>query len=237
MPGVSHWLLIACGGLLGSSHCVGMCGGFVLALGQREPRLGANFRRQLVYALGRVSTYTLGGAFAGFGGWQLARAAAPLVNAQALLLLLAGALVFLQGLATTDLWPKRPQSHGPSSCPGARPFGALLRSPKLPTVFVGGLANGLIPCGLVYAYLALAVSTGNLFLGMATMAAFGLGTMPVMILTGCGTSLLSLASRRRLFQAAAWAVVLTGALTVYRGADLLVHNGLFPEPGCPACSS
>ena len=75
------YLLVFVGGLLGSAHCVGMCGGFVLALGVR-PGLFANLRRQIAYGLGRVFTYTVGGIAAGMVGLRLEGSAATLINAQ-----------------------------------------------------------------------------------------------------------------------------------------------------------
>jgi sulfite exporter TauE/SafE len=230
-----YWLLLFLGGILGSSHCVGMCGGFVLTLGHGESRVGVNLRRQLLYALGRICTYTLAGAVVGYGGWRLDRELAPLVNAQALLLILAGIFVLVQGLFTAGVFRKLWVSQKGKTCPGAGPFASLLRSRGTGVVFVAGMLNGLIPCGLVYSYLLLAVSSGNLFLGMATMAVFGLGTLPVLVLTGCGASFLSLPSRRRLFQVAAWALVLVGGLTIYRGADLLIQPAEAPSAHCPLC--
>jgi hypothetical protein len=53
-------------------------------------------------------------------------------------------------------------------------------------VFLGGVVNGLLPCGLVYAYLALAAGAGGSLRGALAMALFGLGTMPLLALVGCG---------------------------------------------------
>jgi sulfite exporter TauE/SafE len=72
--------------------------------------------------------------------------------------------------------------------------------------------------------------------GMTVMALFGLGTLPVLALLGCGSSLLGLAWRKRIFQAAAVCVVLTGLLTVGRGVAFLGGPTNDPLPGCPLCS-
>jgi sulfite exporter TauE/SafE len=127
-----------------------------------------------------------------------------------------------------------PWSHRPAGgCLGPGMFGALLRATRLRSVFLGGVINGLLPCGLVYAYLALAASAGDVLRGGATMLCFGLGTLPLMVATGCGGSLLSLGRRRQLLHLAAWCVLLTGALTVARG----VHFWQLaePAPACPMC--
>jgi hypothetical protein len=227
-------LMILVGGLLGSSHCVGMCGGFVLTLGSARPGLAANLGRQLSYSLGRVFTYAAGGAAAGYGGWRLVHALGPAVNLQALLAIAAGLLLVHQGLGAAGVWRRRPVA-GSTACRFAGPFAALLTAPGWRPAFVAGLVNGLLPCGLVYAYLALASSAGDLLRGSATMALFGLGTVPVLVLTGCGGSILSLASRRRLFRVAAWCLVLTGVLSLVRGLGFVQLPGLLQPPGCPLC--
>lgn len=232
------WLLIFVGGMLGSSHCVGMCGGFVLSVGSlpmvSPTPMASGLTRQLVYAGGRVFTYAVAGALAGFGGWRLAVALRSLVNVQAALLILAGVLILVQGLVTAGVLRRVLAFSGRGPCSLAGPFAGLLRSPRLERVFVAGLLNGLIPCGLVYGYLALAVGTGDMWLGMATMAVFGLGTVPVLVLTGCGGAMLGLSSRRWLFQIASWCMVLTGALSIFRGVEVMRSQGLF-QPTCPMC--
>src|SRR5690348_15871173 len=78
-----------------------------------------------------------------------------------------------------------------------------------------------MPCGLVYAFLALASSTTSMIGGWLTMFAFGLGTMPIMVLTGLGAGLLTLALRRRVLQIAGFCVLLAGALPMVRGIEFL----------------
>src|SRR6516225_3726472 len=156
------WLMIFVGGLLGSSHCVGMCGGFALALGSARGSLYANARRQAVYGLGRVFTYSTAGAAAGYGGWRLINEQAPAVRVQAILSLVAGLLLVIEGLAALGLgrglWPARRRS----GCLAPSMFAALLGATRLRSLFLGGMVNGLLPCGLVYAYLALAAAMGDM---------------------------------------------------------------------------
>lgn len=230
-----EWLMIPVGGLLGSAHCVGMCGGFALTLGAGQPGLIRNLGRQLIYSMGRVFTYVAGGAVVGYGGWRLSGELPSVVNAQGLLSVLAGILLIAQGLLATGVlrwpWP----ATGVTSCPGARSFAVLLLSPRLRQVFVAGLLNGLLPCGLVYAYLALAASSGDLVRGSATMGLFGLGTIPVLVLTGCGGTILTRARRLVLFRVAAWCLVLTGGLALVRGVTALTVPGADGTPACPLC--
>lgn len=229
--------MIFVGGLLGSSHCVGMCGGFVFSIGAAAPNWRANFVRQVAYACGRIFTYASAGAIVGYGGWRLSRALPPLVHVQAWLCLTAGALLIVQGLKSAGVWNYLRPAVRRAPCLTASLFASFLAAPKLGQVFLAGMANGLLPCGLVYAYLALAASTGNLAMGFVHMGLFGLGTLPIMVLTGCGGAMLGLASRRRLLHVAAWCVVLTGALSVSRGLAFLRADYSTPTAGCPACQN
>lgn len=209
-------LLIFVGGLLGSSHCVGMCGGFVLTLGAGQKGWHKNLARQMIYATGRIGMYILAGAVVAYCGWRLGREMSTVIYVQATLSFLAGFLLTYEGLVASGVLP-RWQWAGINGCPGAAEFAALLRSTSSMQVFVAGFINGLLPCGLVYAYLALAASTGHIGLGMLVMLLFGLGTMPALVLTGSCGSFLSGQSQRRIFLLAAWCMVVTGIITIGRG--------------------
>lgn len=232
--------LIFLGGLLGSSHCVGMCGGFALTIGLGARSAGGNVARQLLFASGRLFTYAFLGAAAGFAGSWFARRSGSLVGLQAALSLLAGTLLTFQGLKSLGLLPTRVWTklarHNPTPACLAGTFAAgFLSSSRRIDVFLAGVFNGLLPCGLVYGYLSLATSSASLVTGPATMVAFGLGTVPAMVLTGVGASLLPLAARRRVFQAAAVCVLATGLLAAARGVAFLGGDGT-SETHCPACA-
>jgi sulfite exporter TauE/SafE len=87
---------------------------------------------------------------------------------------------------------------------------------------------------LLYGMLALATSTHSLLLGTVTMIVFGLGTAPAMILAGLSGRIAGLATRRWLFAAAAWCLILTGLVSVARGVSFLSIRGE-PPAGCPMC--
>jgi hypothetical protein len=229
------WLLIFAGGVLGSAHCVGMCGGFVIALGAAGQGHAANLLRQLTYGLGRVFTYSFFGITAGFLSSSVQSPWRPWMNVQATLSIVAGVSLLLLGLHANGLirWPRTPSSAAP--CFGATFFGALLRTTRLRSVFLAGMVNGFLPCGLVYAFLALAASSGNLWRGSATMFLFGLGTIPVMMIVGASGMLLHSALRQRLFGIAGICVAVTGVLSIVRGLGFVQVSGLFDAPGCPLC--
>lgn len=227
------WLLILVSGLLGSGHCVGMCGGFALALGSSSPRAGVALVRQLIYGAGRVFTYTAGGAAAGFLGWRFSQETTGLMNLQAILSIVAGVVLVLQGLHSAG-W-LRFRLSATQACPGPSLFGSLLQATRPHSLFLAGVMNGLLPCGLVYAFLALAASSGDLLSGALTMMLFGLGTVPILALVGVGGNWLSILARRRLLHLAAWCVVLTGLITLARGFGFLSVLGPGETAVCPFC--
>lgn len=221
-------------GILGSAHCLGMCGPFALALGAAAPTPWANLWRQGIYSLGRIFTYTvLGAAAAYFGNW-LSQKLPGWTNVPAVLALVAGGFLIVQGLLATGIIKRRGVS-GSIPCPGASAFKALLGARSTVDVFLAGLFTGLLPCGLLYGMLALAGSTGDVLVGMLTMTVFGLGTVPSMVATGVGGALLGLTARQRMHVFAAWCLVVTGCVSIARGAGGIS----FPEKrasGCPFCA-
>lgn len=228
-----EWPLIALGGILGSSHCVGMCGGFALTVGLGARGLSENMRRQLLYSAGRVATYAFLGLCAGFAGFWLHERAGLLVNLQAALCVVAGIVLGTQALKTLGWLPSRVTGTAPA-CLTSGLLGPFLAAPRAHQVFLAGVVNGFLPCGLVYGYLALATSTASLGRGLLTMTLFGLGTVPLMVLAGVGTSLLRYSVRQRLFRAAAWCVLLTGLLSIARGVWFWQSGS---APRCPRCAA
>lgn len=228
--------MIAVSGLLGASHCIGMCGGFVLALGAGSRGLGKALVRQVVYGTGRVFTYTVGGALAGWLGWRWGKETIGLVEVQSVLCLVAGVLLIVQGLHAAGWLRFGILSERPNGCLGPGLFSALMHDTRTVSVFLAGMVNGLLPCGLVYAFLALAATSGDMLRGGLTMLLFGLGTVPVLAFVGVGGNLLSLAMRRRLLTLAAWCVVLTGLATFARGIGFLAWLGPAEDLVCPFCS-
>jgi sulfite exporter TauE/SafE len=226
---VTEYLLIFAGGLLGSAHCVGMCGAFMITLAGQHG-LSSNAVRQLTYNLGRVCTYALAGAFVGYFGRRVGLETRSVVVLQAALSCLAGTFLILEGLWSGG-WLRRPWQSKPG-CPGASSFASLLRAREWPAVFAAGTLNGLLPCGLVYAYLALAASRGDMLGGVLTMTAFGLGTLPLLVLTGLSGHILKASLRRWVFGIAAACMIATGVLAIGRGAAFYLAP---TEAACPLC--
>ena len=230
--------LVFLGGLLGSAHCIGMCGGFAVGIGLRSPGFAANLLRQLVYTAGRISTYSFLGVAAGYAGFWMAGKSRMWINAQAALCVIAGILLVGQGLLALGFLPRRfwakPAGSG-SPCLAGTFVGPFLSSPRSIDVLLAGVLTGFLPCGLVYGYLALASSSANVLDGLLTMALFGAGTAPLMILVGAGGSLLSHASRRNLMRVSAVCVTLTGVISLARESSS--SSSRAPRKSSVACSA
>lgn len=220
----------------GSSHCIGMCGPLAVSLSASAPTGSKLLRRQLIFSLGRIFTYGFCGAVAGFGGAWLSTGSGGFVWSQAWLAIIAGVVLVLMGLVTVGLIPKptaRLLSGMP--CGAATWLKTFLTSPGWAGPLLAGVFTGFIPCGLVYAFLLKAGSSGSFWLGWLTMTAFGLGTVPLMVLVGYSGRFLSVTSRSRLFQIAAWCIVLTGAISIVRGVSQLDAPSVEETAPCPFC--
>ena len=216
-------------GLLGGfSHCIGMCGGFVISytlkINENDLTTRPSFLQRLIphlmYSSGRILTYMLLGEIFGFLGGSL-QVIFAIRDFQGFLQLFAGVVMIFMGLDLAGLIP----NLAPDSFPGINAFKRLIHNlfskVNRRNVFGLGFVLGFIPCGLVYAVGAKAAATGSLVGGMLTMLFFGLGTLPAMVLTGLAAHLISAKLRARIYKIAAILVVLLGLLTVLRGTVAL----------------
>ncbi len=226
------------GGLMGSAHCIGMCGPLAVSLSASAPAGTSLLRRQLVFSLGRIFTYGFCGAAAGMGGVWLSSGSHSFVLSQAWLAIFAGVVLVLMGLVTVGILP-RPATRLLSGlpCGTATWLKTFLSSTGWAGPLLAGVFTGFIPCGLVYAFLLKAGSSGSLWMGWLTMIAFGLGTVPLMVLVGYSGRFFSATNRSRIFQVAAWCIVLTGAISIARGAAQLNTPSVAETAPCPFCES
>jgi hypothetical protein len=227
-------------GLLGSLHCVQMCGPLVLAYSLPLAGAAGDERRRdlvlahLAYNAGRITTYALLGALAGATGHALGLLGriAGIANAAAIA---AGVLLILTGLAFAGALPTNALIRlDPTRILGRlhRGVTALMTKPTRGSKFTLGLALGFLPCGFLYAGLLKAVESGGPLSGALTMTAFGLGTAGALILTGLFSSAITAPLRRWGNILAAAAMILLGSLLLYRG---LMARGMLPpsSPGEP----
>lgn len=209
-------------GLLGTGHCVGMCGPLVFAFPGRSGR----FMSHAWYHLGRVTTYVaVGAALGGLGallsGLTGMDTKADVANLQIWLRFLAAALLAVLGLIRLG-WLKEPRWFdllNPERIPGfKRALSGATHSQGQAVFFPLGLLLGFLPCGLSYGALAQAMSTGSAAAGALLVLAFGAGTVPGLLLLGTGVAAIVRRYRRP-------SDIIAGILMLYMAA-MLVRKAL-----------
>lgn len=186
-------------GLVGSPHCIGMCGPFAVACGGRAGNAFA-------WQAGKLLTYAALGALAGGLGGAIG---GPVWIGQAV----SAVLVVWFSAALAGLTPE-PSLRVPGlSRLAARASG----HPGITSSALLGVANGLLPCGLVYAALALAVASGSASVGALAMIAFGLGTAPLVTTFALGS--------RRLLAERPWARRVLALAVLVVGLWVVIQRG------------
>ena len=202
-------------GLLGSLHCMGMCGPLALMLHARVP--GNPLLHNIIYNAGRLLTYTILGMLAAtlgrgiaLAGWQQ-----TITIATGAIIVLA---VVLPAFGERLPWADR-LVNGISN--RVRKGMQYFLPKNSPAGFLGaGMVNGLLPCGLVYVALAGAMNTSGVTQGVSFMLVFGLGTFPAMMLAGMAGKYMSLQRRISLRKVLPWFTAAIGVLLIIRGLDL-----------------
>jgi hypothetical protein len=213
-------------GVLGSLHCVGMCGAIVVAystargLDAPRPSVLSTIPSHLVYNGGRVLSYGLIGAAAGaigglvgsvrwLGVW-VAPAAGIAMTAAGLVML--GAIPRLNPSAWAEnTWIRRLHLHSVAN---------LLRLESLESKFYVGLLTPFLPCGLLYAMLLRAAAGGSAVEGALTMLLFGAGIVPALFVTGMVSSYAGLKLRFLANRLAAVTIIIMGVTLILRGAGI-----------------
>ncbi|MCK9491688.1 MAG: sulfite exporter TauE/SafE family protein [Sulfurimonas sp.] len=220
---------------LGSfGHCIGMCGGIVLAYStiKIEPessKISQSFAH-LLYSFGRVFTYSILGAMFGALGGVITFSN----NANGALLVFAGIAMILAGLSLMGKikFLTLIEHSFSSSSLYKNAFKKVLNSKSNLSFFILGMLNGLLPCGFVYFFAITAASTASPLYGALVMAIFGLSTIPAMFGLGFLATLTSATSFRNMMMSlASIAVILYGAYTIYNGYDYIAN----PEKSLTEC--
>lgn len=210
-----EWMIAALVlGLAGSLHCVGMCGPLMLALPINETTRWSWFRGRLLNQVGRLFTYAVLGLIVGFAGQQLAMA-----GLQQWLAVLAGVIMLLM-----IAWPVglNKINRGPFRLVAVlkKALGMWLQRRGSFALFVLGMLNGLLPCGLVYIALASSLALGDTLSSAAFMALFGLGTSPALLaVTGLGR-IIRERIHVRAYRVVQVTLMVTAFLLILRGANL-----------------
>ncbi|KAB2918908.1 MAG: sulfite exporter TauE/SafE family protein [Bacteroidetes bacterium] len=203
-------------GLLGSFHCLGMCGPIALIapVGQNRGQFVAG---RLVYNSGRIFTYaTIGLLIGAFGqGLQLAGIQQYISIITGVLLLLY-AIVKITGIRLSD----KNNTISAYSQRIQKLFAKFITKPGLGAQFAVGMINGLLPCGLVYLALAGAATTTHALQGAAFMALFGLGTLPMMLAVSFTSRWVTQGVRTTILKTIPYFVAVVAVLFIVRGMNL-----------------
>jgi sulfite exporter TauE/SafE len=205
-------------GLLGSAHCIGMCGGLVSALSLTADGRNSGPLFHLLYNLGRTLTYTLIGFLVGWLGSAMIVKSA-LQELTRTLLIGSDIFIILIGLGSAGLFSKLNVMNLEFSAPiqNMSRFVRSMRSlpPSLAALPLG-ILFGFLPCGMLYAVALTAAQSADTLVGAMTMAAFGMGTLPALFLVGSAAQWFS-AKRNWMLRAAGVMVAMMGCY------NLVVH--------------
>ncbi len=222
-------------GFLGSVHCIGMCGGISGALAtaiippkgkqSRWLEVSRKLGFQFLYSTGRVTSYAMAGALAGYLGHQLTQAAPH--HGISVLRAFAGAMIILLGFYITGWWMllTKLERVGTLLWKRIAPWTRkLMPVNSYPKAFVLGVLWGWLPCGLVYSALTWSIGTGDALQGALLMVYFGLGTLPAMIGVGLFANILGDIARSRAMRSLVGILlILYGCWTIW-GLLPLIHH-------------
>ena len=204
-------------GIAGSFHCVGMCGPLALSLPLSNNSFLAKISGALLYNAGRVVTYSFFGLVFGLIGKTFA-----IFGFQQWLSIITGILIIgliiipkrfsglLSGSTFIEFFLRSIRAS----------IGRLFSNKNQASLFAIGLLNGLLPCGLIYIAVAAAISTGDVQNSILFMAAFGLGTLPVMWSVVFFGNYIGLAIRKKIRSAYPYMMMLMACLLILRGMGL-----------------
>jgi sulfite exporter TauE/SafE len=226
-------IIILTTAFLGSvGHCIGMCGGIVVAYSSTKIDQRSSYIQQtashLAYNFGRVTTYTLLGAIFGYVGQVVAFTP----TTKGFLFLITGILMILAGLSlignikflNSAEWSISKYAWYQKS------FRKLMSTSSYSSFYLLGMLNGIIPCGLVYSFAIFAASTADPISGALVMATFGLATIPALFFLGFITKLLQKGSLRSIMmRLAALLVILYGGITLYKAYNFIAHPQMMKE--------
>lgn len=213
-------------GLLGSFHCIGMCGPIAFMLPVDRTNAVKKASQITIYHIGRLLAYSLIGLVFGLIGKSL-----YLFGFQQQLSIVIGILMIVLVLVPQNKLNKynisKPIYRLISKVKSA--LGSALKRKTADTFLTIGFLNGFLPCGLVYMAVFGAISGGNALQGSLYMTLFGLGTVPLMTTTIYASHFLKGSARQKIQKVIPVFVVIIGALFILRGLGLGIPY-LSPAP-------
>jgi uncharacterized protein len=204
-------------GLVGSFHCVGMCGPIALALPVVFESNVKLFLSRLLYNLGRVITYAMFGAVLGLFSNRIV-----VIGLQQYTSIIIGVLIVLYVVTPRKYKAKLSSTKVYSSINNSikKGFNKVTQNKSTSSFLLIGIINGFLPCGLVYVALAGAINTGGVISGAAFMALFGLGTLPVMFITSVAGKYINVGVRRKINKLVPVFAFILGVIFILRGLNL-----------------
>lgn len=204
-------------GFLGSLHCIGMCGPLALAVPSNAKSKLHYFLERSTFNLGRVFTYVLLGVFVGLLGDKLL-----FVNSQQYVSLSIGSILLLTVLIPYG-FKSRLQKYSPLTALYAvvkKTFATFLKKKGNTTLWILGMVNGMLPCGLVYTALLGAAAVADSTQSGIFMALFGIGTLPALLAVAFAGKLISVKFRSRLSKILPALSIALAMLLILRGLNL-----------------
>lgn len=204
-------------GFFGSAHCIGMCGPIAIALPYPNANVSYFLAGRIIYNLGRLTTYSFIGAVFGLLGSRLV-----IAGFQQTITITVGVIILLVILTPMRYKSKFYQHKFVQkiSSPIKSGISELFKQGTIAAMFLIGLLNGLLPCGLVYVAIAGAIASGDAISGMIFMVLFGLGTFPAMFAATIFGKFINLNIRRKINQAIPALAVILAILFILRGLAL-----------------
>lgn len=204
--------------VVGSLHCVGMCGGLVTFYAGGDASVGVRrFASHVAYNGGRLFTYVLLGAAAGAFG-SVIDLAGSRAGYGRVAGIVAGALMIAWGIyaLAQALGVRLPSVPAPAFVTRAasKVYGELRGKPPAIRALALGLFSTFLPCGWLYAFAIVAAGTGHSYTGMAVMSAFWLGTLPWMAALGISVQVIAGPIRRHVPVLMAIVLVVVGVISV-----------------------
>ena len=203
-------------GLLTGFHCVGMCGPIALVLPLNNKTWGTRVFSALLYNIGRTVTYASMGAVFGIIGAGFSFAGFQRWISIIMGVFMISTVVFPQ--INNTLYKGTGNSKFMSSI--KKQLSKYFQQASYKSLFITGLLNGLLPCGMVYMAIAGAIAVGSVSGSILFMALFGLGTIPMMFLMSMLGNFASLKLKHFINKAIPFVVVIVGVLFVLRGLEL-----------------
>ncbi|MFM1971676.1 MAG: hypothetical protein RL185_358 [Bacteroidota bacterium] len=217
-------------GLLGSVHCIGMCGPLVMALPISQMNPIQKVLATILYHIGKITTYGLLGVVVGVFGKQI-----PFYNVQQHLSIVIGSLMLAYVLWVFYLHPKRKLGFLKIDWlqkPIIAALSKLFKQNNVGSFLLIGFLNGLLPCGMIYLALGSAWANQSALQSGLFMVLFGLGTLPALLMVAFGGQLMGFAFRQKIQKALPYMLFSMGVLLILRGMNLgipyispMIENG------------